>query len=195
MTGNKTMRINGNEIRPGNVISHKGSLWRAIKTQAVKPGKGGAFNQVELKDIRVGTKLNERFRASEGVDRVVLEQKDYQYLFGDEDLLTFMDTETYEQIEASRKFLLEEQAPYLQDGISCSIESHEGEVLGITLPQNMVFEISEADAVVKGQTQSSSYKPAVLENGVKILVPPHIAAGIRVVVNTFEGTYVERAKD
>lgn len=189
------MKINGNEVRPGNVINHKNALWRAVKCQAVKPGKGGAFNQVELKDIRIGTKLNERFRASETVDRVSLEQKDYQFLYSDGELLTFMDTDTYEQIEANQNFLLEEQAPYLQDGITATIESFEGEVLGITLPQNMTFEITEADAVVKGQTQSSSYKPAVLDNGVKILVPPHIAAGVRVVVNTFEGTYVERAKD
>lgn len=189
------MKINGNEIRPGNVINHKDALWRAVKCQAVKPGKGGAFNQVELKDIRVGTKLNERFRASETVERVTLEQKEYQYLYGDGDLLTFMDNDTYEQIEANRSMLLDEQAPFLTDGITVTIESYEGEVLGITLPQNMTFEISEADAVVKGQTQSSSYKPAVLENGVKVLVPPHIAAGTRIVVNTFEGTYVERAKD
>ncbi|WP_028879398.1 elongation factor P [Terasakiella pusilla] len=189
------MKINGNEIRPGNVINHKDALWRAVKCQAVKPGKGGAFNQVELKDIRVGTKLNERFRASETVERVTLEQKEYQYLYGDGDLLTFMDNDTYEQIEANRSMLLEEQAPFLTDGITVTIESFEGEVLGITLPQNMTFEISEADAVVKGQTQSSSYKPAILENGVKVLVPPHIAAGTRIVINTFEGTYVERAKD
>jgi len=189
------MKINGNEIRPGNVINHKNALWRAVKCQAVKPGKGGAFNQVELKDIRVGTKLNERFRASETVERVSLEQKDYQFLFGDGDLLTFMDNETYEQIEANRSFLLEEQAPFLSDGISVTIESYEGEVLGITLPEKMTFEIAEADPVVKGQTQSSSYKPAVLDNGVKVLVPPHIDAGTRVVVNTMDGTYVERAKD
>lgn len=189
------MKINGNEIRPGNVISHKDSLWRAVKIQAVKPGKGGAFAQVELKDIRVGTKLNERFRASETVERVSLEQKDYQYLYGDGGLLTFMDTETYEQIEASQDLLLEEQAPYLVDGIMVEIESYEGEVLGIKLPEKMTFEVAEADAVVKGQTQSSSYKPAVLDNGVKILVPPHIEAGTRIVVNTMDGTYVERAKD
>jgi elongation factor P len=189
------MKINGNEIRPGNVISHKDALWRAVKIQAVKPGKGGAFNQVELKDIRTGTKLNERFRATETVERVTLEQKDYQFLFGDDDLLTFMDTETYEQIEASKTMLLDEQAPFLVDGITVTIETFEGEVLGITLPTNMTFEIAEADAVVKGQTQSSSYKPAVLDNGVKILVPPHIEAGTRVVVNTMENTYVERAKD
>ncbi len=189
------MKINGNEIRPGNVISHKNALWRAVKCQAVKPGKGGAFNQVELKDIRVGTKLNERFRASETVERVSLEQKQYQYLYGDGELLTFMDNETYEQIEANRSFLLEQQTPYLTDGIQVEIESFEGEVLGIKLPEKMTFEIAEADAVVKGQTQSSSYKPAVLDNGVDILVPPHIGAGTRVVVNTMDGTYVERAKD
>lgn len=189
------MKINGNEIRPGNVISHKNALWRAVKVQAVKPGKGGAFAQVELKDIRVGTKLNERFRASETVERVTLEQKDYQFLYSDGALLTFMDMETYEQIEANSDILMEEQVPYLIDGITVTIEMFEGEVLGVTLPQNMTFEVSEADAVVKGQTQSSSYKPAVLDNGVRILVPPHIEAGTRIVVNTYEGTYVERAKD
>ena len=189
------MKINGNEIRPGNVIEHKGSLWRAVKTMAVKPGKGGAFAQVELKDIRTGTKLNERFRASENVEKVRLEQKDYQFLFADGELLTFMDTETYEQIESNLDFVLEDQRPYLQDGILCTIESFEGEVLGITLPEQMTFEITEADAVVKGQTASSSYKPAVLENGVKVMVPPHIEAGTRIVVNTIEGTYLERAKD
>jgi len=189
------MKINGNEIRPGNVINHKNSLWRAVKIQAVKPGKGGAFAQVELKDIRTGTKLNERFRASETVERVTLEQKDYQYLYSDGNLLTFMDNETYEQIEANADKLLEEQVPFLIDGIAVTIETYEGEVLGITLPEKMTFQISEADADVKGQTQSSSYKPAILDNGVKILVPPHIEAGTRVVVNTMESTYVERAKD
>ncbi|WP_135076198.1 elongation factor P [Terasakiella sp. SH-1] len=189
------MKINGNEIRPGNVISHKGALWRAVKCQAVKPGKGGAFNQVELKDIRVGTKLNERFRASETVERVSLEQKEYQYLYSDGELLTFMDNETYEQIEANSSMLLEEQAPFLKDGITAEIETYEGEILGVKLPEKMTFEIAEADAVVKGQTQSSSFKPAVLDNGVKILVPPHIGAGTRIVVNTMDGTYVERAKD
>ncbi|MBO6560409.1 MAG: elongation factor P [Nisaea sp.] len=188
------MKINGNAIRIGNVIEHKDRLWVAVKTQAVKPGKGGAFNQVELKDIRNGTKLNERFRADEQVERVRLEQRPAQFLFAEENLLTFMDNETYEQTQISTD-LIGENAVFLQDGMEVQIESYEGEPLSVQLPETVVLEIVEADAVVKGQTASSSYKPAVLENGVKILVPPHVEAGTRVVVRTEDSTYVERAKD
>ena len=188
------MKINGNAIRIGNVIEHKDRLWVAVRTQAVKPGKGGAFNQVELKDIRSGTKLNERFRADEQVERVRLEQRPAQFLFAEEDLLTFMDNETYEQTQIS-KTLLGDDVVFLQDGMEVQIESHEGEPLSVQMPEVVVLEIVEADAVVKGQTASSSYKPAVLENGVKILVPPHVESGTRVVVRTEDGTYVERAKD
>ena len=188
------MKINGNAIRIGNVIEHKDRLWVAVRTQAVKPGKGGAFNQVELKDIRSGTKLNERFRADEQVERVRLEQRPAQFLFAEEDLLTFMDNETYEQTQIS-KTLLGDNVVFLQDGMEVQIESHEGEPLSVQMPEVVVLEIVEADAVVKGQTASSSYKPAVLENGVKILVPPHVESGTRVVVRTEDGTYVERAKD
>lgn len=188
------MKINGNAIRIGNVIEHKDRLWVAVRTQAVKPGKGGAFNQVELKDIRSGTKLNERFRADEQVERVRLEQRPAQFLFAEEDLLTFMDNETYEQTQIS-KTLLGDNVVFLQDGMEVQIESHEGEPLSVQMPEVVVLEIVEADAVVKGQTASSSYKPAMLENGVKILVPPHIESGTRVVVRTEDSTYVERAKD
>ena len=188
------MKINGNAIRIGNVIEHKDRLWVAVRTQAVKPGKGGAFNQVELKDIRSGTKLNERFRADEQVERVRLEQRPAQFLFAEEDLLTFMDNETYEQTQIS-KTLLGDDVVFLQDGMEVQIESHEGEPLSVQIPEVVVLEIVEADAVVKGQTASSSYKPAVLENGVKILVPPHVESGTRVVVRTEDSTYVERAKD
>jgi len=188
------MKINGNAIRIGNVIEHKDRLWVAMKTQAVKPGKGGAFNQVELKDIRSGTKLNERFRADEQVERVRLEQRPAQFLFAEDNLLTFMDNETYEQTQIDKN-LLGENVVFLQDGMEVQIESHEGEPLSVQMPETVVLEIVEADAVVKGQTASSSYKPAVLENGVKILVPPHIGTGIRVVVRTEDSTYVERAKD
>lgn len=188
------MKINGNAIRIGNVIEHKDRLWVAVKTQAVKPGKGGAFNQVELKDIRNGTKLNERFRADEQVERVRLEQRPAQFLFAEENLLTFMDNETYEQTQISTD-LIGENVVFLQDGMEVQIESYEGEPLSVQLPETVVLEIVEADAVVKGQTASSSYKPAVLENGVKILVPPHIESGTRVVVRTEDSTYVERAKD
>ncbi len=188
------MKINGNEIRPGNIIEHNGSLWRAVKCNAVKPGKGGAFNQVELKDIRNGTKLNERFRASETVERVRLDQHEYTYLFAEDDMVTLMDSETFEQITVNKE-LIGDPVVFLQDGMVVTVESFEGEALSVSLPEHAVFQIVEADAVVKGQTQSSSYKPAVLENGVRVMVPPHIESGTRIVVNTSESTYLERAKD
>ena len=187
------MKINGNEIRPGNVIEHKGGLWVAVKTQHVKPGKGPAYAQVELKNAIDGTKLNERFRSSETVERVRLEQKNYQFLYREGDMLVFMDMDTYEQIQVRREFL-EERAAFLQDGMQVSVESHEGRPIGISLPDQVTLEVVDADPVVKGQTAASSYKPAKLENGVRILVPPFIAAGERVVVDTNELTYVRRAE-
>jgi elongation factor P len=187
------MKINGNEIRPGNVIQHKGHLWVAVKTQHVKPGKGPAYAQVELKNAIDGTKLNERFRSSETVERVRLEQKDYQFLYAEGDMLTFMDTATYDQIELPRDFLLE-RAAFLQDGMTVTVESHEGKAIGVSLPDQVTLEVVEADPVVKGQTAASSYKPAKLENGVRILVPPFVEAGERVVVDTNELTYVRRAE-
>jgi elongation factor P len=187
------MKINGNEIRPGNVVQHKKGLWVAVKTQAVKPGKGPAYAQVELKNLIDGTKLNERFRASETVERVRLEQKDYQYLFAEGDMLTFMDTDTYDQIQISRDFL-EDRAAFLQDGMTVTVESHEGKPIGVTLPDQVTLEVVEADPVVKGQTAASSYKPAMLENGVRVQVPPFIQTGERIVVDTNELTYVRRAE-
>ncbi|MEC8275650.1 MAG: elongation factor P [Pseudomonadota bacterium] len=187
------MKINGNAIRPGNIIEHKGRLMRAVKLQQVKPGKGGAFAQIELKDIRDGTKMNERFRADESVERVRLDQVDYQFLFADGDILTFMHLETFEQIELNAD-LVGEPLPFLQENMEVTIELYEEEPISISLPESVVLEVTEADAVVKGQTASSSYKPAMLENGVKVMVPPHIEAGTKIVVNTAEGTYMERAK-
>jgi len=189
------MKIDGNEIRPGNVIEHQGRLWRAVKTQHVKPGKGGAFLQVELRDIRDGTKLNERFRSSESVERVRLDQHDYQFLFADANGYTFMNQETFEQVALAGDLIGDDQIPYLSEGMVVTIESYEESPIAVTLPEKVVLEITEADAVVKGQTASSSYKPAVLENGVRIMVPPYLEAGTRVVVSTVDGTYVERAKD
>jgi len=189
------MKIDGNAIRPGMVIEHQGRLWRAVKIAHTQPGKGGAYLQVELKDIRDGTKLNERFRSSEKVERVRLEQIEYQYLFSDGDMHTFMNGESFEQIALSTEAVGESAVPFLQDGMNVMIETFEGEPLGVELPQHVTLEVVEADAVVKGQTASSSYKPAVLENGVKVLVPPHIEAGTRIVVDTRDVSYVERAKD
>jgi len=189
------MKIDGNAIRPGNIIEHQGRLWRAVKTQHVKPGKGGAFLQVELKDIRDGTKLNERFRSSETVERVRLDQKDYQFLYSEGDSYTFMDNDTYEQITLNVDLIGEDAVKFLQESMMVTIESFEEEPISVTLPEHVTLEIVEADAVVKGQTASSSYKPAMLENGVRTLVPPHVESGTRVVINTADGSYVERAKD
>jgi len=188
----RDMKINGNEIRPGNVIEHQGGIWVAVKTQAVKPGKGPAYNQVELKNLITGTKLNERFRASETVERVRLQQNDYQFLYTQGDMLVFMDSDSYEQLEIPQDFV-GERAAFLQDGMTVTVESHEGKPIGISLPDQVTLAVAEADPVVKGQTAASSYKPAVLENGVRIMVPPFITAGERVIVDTNELTYVRRA--
>lgn len=186
------MKINGNEIRPGNVVEHQGSIWIAVKTQAVKPGKGPAYNQVELKNLINGSKLNERFRSSETVERVRLEQKDYQFLYPQGDMLVFMDTENYEQLEIPRDFI-GDRAAFLQDGMTVMVESHEGRSIGVSLPDQVTLKITEADPVVKGQTAASSYKPAILENGVRVMVPPFITSGERIIVDTNEITYVRRA--
>ncbi|MEZ5839274.1 MAG: elongation factor P [Hyphomicrobiales bacterium] len=186
------MKINGNEIRPGNVIQHQDSLWAAVKVNHVKPGKGGAYAQVELKNLIDGRKLNERFRSAETVERVRLDQKDYQYLYAEGDMLVFMDTESYEQLSIATDFI-GDRAAFLQDGMTVTVESHEGRPIGVTLPDQVVLEIVEADPVVKGQTAASSYKPAVCDNGVRVMVPPFITAGERIIVDTNEITYIRRA--
>ena len=185
-------KINGNEIRPGNVIEHDGGLWVAVKTNAVKPGKGGAYNQVELKNLINGTKLNERFRAAETVEKVRLEQKDFTFLYEQGEALVFMDQESYEQLELDKDFV-GERAAFLQDGMTVTVELYEEKPIGISLPDQVTLEVSEADPVVKGQTAASSYKPAVLENGVRVMVPPFISTGERIIVDTNELTYIRRA--
>jgi elongation factor P len=188
------MKINGNAVRPGYVIEHKGRLWRAAKIQHTQPGKGGAYLQVELKDIRDGTKLNERFRSSETIERVRLDQRPNQYLFSDGEMFTFMDNENYEQISIHQD-LIGEPVDFLQEGMTVNIESYEGSTISVTLPDSVAMTVVEADPVVKGQTASSSYKPGLLDNGRRVMVPPHIEAGTRIIVGTADGSYVERAKD
>ncbi|MFQ5956006.1 MAG: elongation factor P [Kiloniellales bacterium] len=188
------MKIQGVDIRVGNLIEHKGRLWVATRIQHVQPGKGGAYMQVELKDIRDGTKLNERFRSSETVERARLDEKAYQFLYAEGEVLTLMDTGTFEQVTLDRA-MVGEAGVFLQDGMMVTVTSHEGRPVGVRLPEQVALAVAEAEPVVKGQTAASSYKPAVLENGVRIMVPPHIEVGARVVVNTAERTYVERAKD
>ncbi len=188
------MKINGNTIKPGNVISHNGRLWIVVKTSHVKPGKGGAFAQVELRDIRDGTKLNERFRANESVERVILDEVECSYLYNEGDTHIFMDSHTFEQISISAE-MIGETVAFLQDGMVVSVSMYDGEPISATLPDNTTVTIIEADAVVKGQTASSSYKPAIADNGVRIMVPPFIETGARIVVKIEDSTYVERSKD
>jgi elongation factor P len=186
-------KVAGNEIRPGMVIERNGQLWSVIKTQAVKPGKGGAYSQVEFKNVVTGGKLNERFRSAETVDEVQLERRDFQYLYANGDTLTFMDMQSYDQIEIAADFV-GDRTQFLQDGMKVVVQMHEGRPLGLSLPQQVVLKVTEADPVTKGQTASSSYKSATLENGMRVLVPPFIEAGTRIVVSTDEGTYVKRAE-
>ena len=190
----ESMKLNGNAVKPGNVIEHNDRLWTAVKVAHVKPGKGGAFAQIELRDIRDGTKLNERFRSSETVERVILDETECTFLYDDVDHLVFMHSETFEQISI-KKDMVGERAAFLQDGMIVTMSSHEGDPISVDLPDTVVMVVIEADAVVKGQTASSSYKPAVLENGVRVLVPPHIETGTRIVVRPEDASYVERAKN
>jgi elongation factor P len=186
-------KITGNEISPGTLIDYNGGLWIAVKTQKVKPGKGGAYNQVELKNVTQGTKLNQRFRSDETVDEVVLEKRDFQFLFANGDMLTFMDMDSYDQIELPVDFVGEDQAAFLQDGMKTLVQLHEGKPIGIKLPVQVTLAVAEADPVLKGGTAAPSYKTAVLENGLKIQVPPFISAGERIIVATEDGSYVRRA--
>lgn len=185
-------KINGNEIRPGNVLEHEGGLWAAVKVDHVKPGKGGAFAQVELRNLRNGTKLNERFRSADKVERVRLEQKDMQFLYEDNGQLIFMDAETYEQVQLPAE-ILGERRPFLQDGMTITVEFHDEEALNASLPQKVTCKIVETEPVVKGQTAANSFKPAVLDNGVRITVPPFVAQDELIIVNTETMEYSERA--
>ena len=188
------MKINGNEIRPGHVLEHNARIWLVARAEHVKPGKGPAYQQVELKDLVDGTKLNERFRAVETVERVRLDEQQYQFLYQEGEQLNLMDQETFEQL-AIDEGLVGARLPFLQEGMTLTVLGYEGRPLMVHLPDTTVLEVVEADPVVKGQTAAASYKPAVLENGVRVMVPPHIEAGTRVVVNIAEASYVERARD
>jgi elongation factor P len=186
------MKISGVDIRPGNIIEYEGGIWRAVKIQHTQPGKGGAYMQVEMKNLIDGRKTNVRFRSAETVEKVRLDTKDFQYLYADGDMLVFMDKDTYEQVNLPRD-LLGDAAAFLQDGMEVQLELYEERPISVELPSQIEATIVEADAVVKGQTASSSYKPAILDNGVRVMVPPHITAGTRIVVDPYSQEYVKRA--
>ena len=192
-TGESNLKVNGNTIKPGNVIEHKNGLWVATKTSHVKPGKGGAFAQIELKNLKDGSKLNERFRSSENVEKVILEETPYVFLYKENDSLIFMNNQTFEQISVNID-MIGDQAAFLQDGMNVIINIYNENPVSIIMPDNCIEEIVEADAVIKGQTVSSSFKPAILKNGVKVMVPGHIEVGTKIVVRPSDCTYVEKAK-
>jgi elongation factor P len=186
------MKISGVDIRPGNILEYEGGIWKVAKIQHTQPGKGGAYMQVEMKNLIDGRKTNVRFRSADTVEKVRLDTKDYQFLYEDGDQLVFMDKDTYEQINLPSD-LLGDARPFLQDGMEVMLELWDERPISVELPNHVEATIVEADAVVKGQTASSSYKPAMLDNGVRIMVPPHIESGTRIVVDVYEQAYVGKA--
>ena len=187
-------KVIASSVRKGNVLDLDGKLAVVMNAENIHPGKGTPVTHLEMRRIADGVKVTERYRTTDQVERAYLDEKDYNYLFEDDHGYTFMHPETFDQIAVS-KDVMGDQAQWLQEGMTCKLSLHEGIPIAIELPARVTLEITEADPVVKGQTASSSYKPALLSNGAKVMVPPHIGAGTRVVVMTDVGSYVERAKD
>ena len=185
------MKIMANEIKPGMIIEHKNEFWNVLKTQHVKPGKGGAFNQVELKSVLKGTKLNERFRSNESVEKAEVNEKKFNFLYIDGESCHFMDKENFEQVEISKK-ITGEQYKLLKENLEVTISFMEEKPISIVLPNNIECVIETTDAAIKNQTASSSYKPAILDCGIKINVPPFIESGEKIIIDTRTLEYVKR---
>ena len=187
------MKQQANLIRAGQVLEHDGNRWTVLKQQIITPGKGGAFIQVEMRDLKNGSKTNERWRTADTVERLQTSEKDYTYSYTEGDNIVLMDPETFEQTLIPTG-LLGDMAAFLQDNMEVTVDMVEDDPVGVRLPPTVVLEVVEADPVVKGQTATSSYKPAKLSNGIKTQVPPFVEAGERIVVRTEDASYVERAK-
>ncbi len=188
------MKIDGNQIKVGNILEINSKLWRVLKTQHTQPGKGGAYLQVEMKEIREGTKMNERFRSSESVERAILDEKICQFLYSENNKFVFMDNSTYEQIEIGDDIITENQSKFLIENDNINLQFYEGSVVGLELPDNIILKVEETEAVVKGQTAASSYKPAILTRGIKTSVPPFISTEDYIVISTANASYVEKVK-
>ena len=188
------MKIDGNQIKIGNILEIRSKLWKVIKTQHTQPGKGGAYIQVEMKEIKEGTKMNGRFRSSESVERAILDEKQYQFLYKNGDKYYFMNSINFEQIEIGEDIISESQSKFLKENDNIIIQLHNSIPVSIILPDHVSFKVIESDAVVKGQTATSSYKPALLERNIKTSVPPFIEIGDEVVINTSDASYVEKVK-
>ena len=188
------MKIDGNQIKIGNILEINNKLWKVLKTQHTQPGKGGAYLQVEMKELKEGTKMNERFRSSESVERAILDEKECQYLYEADDKFYFMDNKNYDQIEIGKDIISEVQSKFLKENDFIIVQFYEIQPVSIILPEQVSFKVLEADAVVKGQTATSSYKPALLEKNIKTSVPPFIEVGDIIIINTNDLSYIEKAK-
>ncbi len=188
------MKVSANQLRAGQVVEVDGKLYAILKADNIQPGKGTPVTQIEMRRIADGVKVTERYRTQETVERAFIEEGQFQYLYDEGDSFAFMNNETYDQLSVA-KDIVGDQAVFLQDGMICTMRTHEGVPVSIELPARVTLEVSETEPVIKGQTVSSSFKPATLDNGARTMVPPHIAVGTRVVISTADGSYVERAKN
>lgn len=187
------MKVQANQIRPGWVIENNGRQWSVLKINILQPGKGGAFIQVEMRDVNTGNKTNERWRTVDTVEKLLVEERDCQYLFKDGDMLTFMFSDTFEQFAVPTE-MMGEAAGFLQDNMEVTVDFIEGRPVSINLPPHVILEITDTEPAMKGQTVTSSYKPAILSNGMRTTVPPFVNSGEKIVVSTADCSYVERAK-
>jgi elongation factor P len=188
------VRVIASSVRKGNVLEIDGQLYSVISAESFFPGKGTPTTQIDMRRISDGVKTTQRYKTTEQVERAFVEDREHTYLYQDGDHYVFMNPESYEQVSVPAD-VIGEQAVYLQEGMACMLSVFEGNAVAIELPQRVTLEVMETEPVTKGQTASSSYKPARMSNGVRVMVPPHIGAGTRIVVMTADGTYVERAKD
>jgi len=188
------VKVIASSIRKGNILEVDGKLYVVLTAENIHPGKGTPVSQIEMRRISDGVKTSERYKTTDQVERAFVEDRDYNYMYQDGDGFHFMNNETYDQIQVS-KDIIGDFAPYLQENMTVKLSMHDANPVAIQLPQRVTLEVSETEPVTKGQTASSSYKPAILSNGIRTTVPPHIGAGTRIVVMTEDGSYVERAKD
>lgn len=188
------MKVIASSLRKGNVVDVDGKLYVIVTAENIHPGKGTPVTQLDMRRISDGVKVSERYRTTEQVERAYVEDREHTFLYQDAEGFHFMNPETYDQLIAQRD-IIGDAAPYLQEGMALMLSVHEGNPIALELPARVTLEITETEPTVKGQTASSSYKPAMLSNGVRTMVPPHVQTGTRIVVMTVDGSYVERAKD